>query len=40
MMKERKAKELKIRDRFVKLKSSLSERARRLFVANEALAFG
>jgi transposase len=40
MMKERKAKESKIQDRFVKLKSSLSERARRLFVANEALAFG
>ncbi len=40
MMKERKAKESKIRDRFVKLKSSLSERARRLFVANEAIAFG
>ena len=39
-MKERKAKEPKIRDRFVKLKSSLSERARRLFVANEAIAFG
>lgn len=39
-MKERKVKESKIRDRFVKLKSSLSERARRLFVANEAIAFG
>ena len=39
-MKERKAKESKIRDRFVKLKSSLCERARRLFVANEAIAFG
>jgi len=40
MIKERKAKESKVRDRFVKLKSSLSERARRLFVANEAIAFG
>ena len=40
MMKERKAKESKIRDRYVKLKSSLSERARRLFIANEAIAFG
>ena len=39
-MKERKIKESKIRDRFVKLKSSLNERARRLFVANEAIAFG
>jgi len=39
-MKERKAKEAKIRDRYLKLKSSLSERARRLFVANEAIAFG
>ena len=39
-MKERKSKELKIRDRFVRLKSSLNERARRLFVANEAMAFG
>lgn len=39
-MKERKAKESKIRDRFVKLNRSLSERARRLFVANEAIAFG
>lgn len=40
MMKERKAKEAKIRDRYLKLKSSLSERARRLFIANEAIAFG
>ena len=40
MMKERKAKETMIRDRYVKLNPSLSERARRLFVANEAIAFG
>ena len=40
MMKERKAKEAKIRERYLKLKSSLSERARRLFIANEAIAFG
>jgi hypothetical protein len=40
MMKERKAKESKIRERYLKLKSSLSERARRLFIANEAIAFG
>jgi len=40
MIKERKAKEAKIRERYLKLKSSLSERARRLFVANEAIAFG
>ncbi len=40
MVKERKVKESKIRDRFVKLKSSRSDRARRLFVANEAHAFG
>ena len=30
----------KIRDRYLKLKGSLTERARRLFVANEAIAFG
>ena len=40
MTKKRKIKESKIRDRFVKLKSSLNEGARRLFVANEAIAFG
>jgi transposase len=37
---ERAAKESKIRDRYNKLKGSLTERARRLFVANEAIAFG
>ena len=37
---KRKAEESKIRERYRKLKSSLSERARRLFVANEAIAFG
>jgi Rhodopirellula transposase DDE domain len=40
MMKDRAARELKIRDRYGKLKGSLTERARRLFVANEAIAFG
>lgn len=40
MMKERKARESEIRARYLKLKSSLTERARRLFVANEAMAFG
>ncbi len=40
MMKERKAKESQIQERYLKLKSSLTERARRLFVANEAIAFG
>ena len=40
MMKERKAKESQVRERYLKLKSSLTERARRLFVANEAIAFG
>ena len=40
MTTKRKAKESKIRERYRKLKSSLSERARRLFVANEAIAFG
>ena len=40
MINERKAKEARIRSRYLKLKSSLSERARRLFVSNEAIAFG
>jgi transposase len=40
VMKERAARGSKIRVRYGKLKSSLTERARRLFVANEALAFG
>jgi transposase len=40
MMKEREAKESKIRDRYRQLKSNLTERARRLFVASEATAFG
>lgn len=39
-MKDRTAREVQIRERFCKLKGSLTERARRLFVANEALAFG
>lgn len=39
-MEERAAREAKIRDRYVKLKCSLTERARRLFVAGEAIAFG
>ena len=39
-MKDRVALEAKIRDRYSKLKGSLTERARRLFVANEAIAFG
>ena len=39
-MKDRIAREEKIRDRYGKLKDSLTERARRLFVANEAIAFG
>jgi len=39
-MKDRGALEAKIRDRYSKLKDSLTERARRLFVANEAIAFG
>ena len=39
-MKERKARESQVRERYRKLQSSLSERARRLFVANEAIAFG
>ncbi len=36
----RKLAESQIRDRFEKLRGSLTERARRLFVANEAIAFG
>jgi hypothetical protein len=39
-MKDRPAREAKIRERYNKLKDSLTERARRLFVANEAIAFG
>jgi hypothetical protein len=39
-MKERAARGSKIRDRYLSLKSSLTERARRLFVANEAITFG
>jgi hypothetical protein len=39
-MKDRAARESKIGDRYSKLKGSLTERARRLFVANEAMAFG
>ena len=39
-MKERAARESKIRERYDQLKSSLNERARRLFVANEAIVFG
>ena len=39
-MKDRTAGEAQIRDRFRKLTGSLTERARRLFVANEAIAFG
>jgi len=37
---ERAARESKIRDRYDLLKSALTERARRLFVANEAITFG
>ncbi len=40
IMKERALRGSKIRDRYSKLESSLTERARRLFVANEAIAFG
>jgi hypothetical protein len=40
MMKERKARESKIQDRYRQLKDNLTERARRLFVASEATAFG
>jgi hypothetical protein len=39
-VKDRALREGKIRDRYRKLKESLTERARRLFVANEAIAFG
>ncbi len=39
-LKERAVRSSKIRERYNKLKSSLTERARRLFVANEAMAFG
>lgn len=38
--KEKTAAEAKIRKRYLRLKADLSERARRLFVANEAAAFG
>src|SRR3979409_1302178 len=37
---ERAARESNIGTRYRKLKTSLTERARRLFVANEAIAFG
>ena len=39
-MKARVEREAKIRERYGKLKGNLTERARRLFVANEAIAFG
>jgi hypothetical protein len=39
-MKERAAAQAKIRERYRKLKNDLTERARRLFVASEAIAFG
>lgn len=39
-MKKRAAHEAKIKERYLKLKGNLTERARRLFVANEAIAFG
>lgn len=39
-MKARKARELKIGERYRSLKENLAERARRLVVANEAIAFG
>jgi hypothetical protein len=39
-MSDRRAREAEIGERFRKLKSSLTERARRLFVANEAIALG
>jgi transposase len=39
-MKDRAAGEAKIRERYRKLKDGLTERARRLFVANEAMTFG
>jgi transposase len=37
---EREANQTKIRERYLKLKNDLTERARRLFVASEASAFG
>ena len=40
LMKERAVRGSKIQERHDKLESSLTERARRLFVANEAIAFG
>jgi len=39
-MQERAARGAEIRDRYLNLKSGLTERARRLFVANEAITFG
>jgi len=39
-MKQRAAKQESIRQRYDKLKGTLTERARRLFVASEAIAFG
>jgi hypothetical protein len=39
-MQERVARESKIRDRYNNLKSNLNERARRLFVASEAISIG
>src|SRR5881394_2756239 len=40
VMAERAARGAKIQDRYLKLKSNLTERARRLFVASEAITFG
>ena len=40
MTPERIEKERRIRERFSAIKSTLTERARRLFVANEAIAYG
>jgi hypothetical protein len=40
VMKERAARGAKIAERYRQLKDNLTERARRLFVANEAIAFG
>lgn len=40
MLEDRTAKEQEIRARFRRLKGDLTERARRLFAANEAIAFG
>src|SRR5262245_62599737 len=39
-MSQRKAAEAEIRERYRRIKSSLTERSKRLFVASEALAFG